>query len=157
MADVKAPRPSWDSYFIRLAHEVSTRGTCDRKKVGCVLVLDRRIISAGYNGSPPGMPHCDDTDVGHDMLNGNCVRTIHAEQNAITQAAKFGTPLQGASAYVNTFPCWNCMKVLVGAGIKEIYYDDEYRNDERVRECAEKLGIVLQGPTHWNVTSASPL
>lgn len=125
------PRESWDRYFMRIAHEVSSRATCDRKHVGCVLVRERRIVATGYNGSVPGAPHCD--DAGHDMdEGGHCVRTVHAETNAVAQAARFGTPLDGAIAYVNTFPCWPCFKVLVLAGIRVIVYDAEYRRDERV-------------------------
>lgn len=134
-------RQSWDSYFMKIAHEASTRGTCDRKKVGCVLVRDRRIIATGYNGSIPGALHCD--EVGHDMdEGGHCVRTVHAEANAIAQAARFGTPLLGAVAYVNTFPCWPCFKLLVTAGVRVIAYDAEYRRDARVEGASRPAATV---------------
>lgn len=149
-------RLDWPEYFIGLAHLVAKRSTCDRKHVGCVIVTEKRIVSSGYNGSVPGMPHCD--EVGHDLveamgsdgvLRPNCVRTIHAEANAITQAAYFGSSLKGASLYVNTFPCWPCFRLIVASGIEEVYYDDEYRNDERVQKCAEGKNIKLIGPKAW--------
>ena len=133
-----------------IAHAVATRSTCDRKHVGCVLVLDRRIISSGYNGSIPGAPHCD--GVGHDLVKveashgvvaHNCVRTMHAEANAIAQAARFGSPTHGAHAYVNTFPCWPCFRLLASSGIEHIIYDDDYREDARVRDGAAHAKIVI--------------
>lgn len=132
---------------MRIAHEVSSRATCDRKHVGCVIVIDKRIVATGYNGSVPGAPHCD--DVGHDMLNGHCVRTVHAEINAIAQAARAGIVTNRADVYVNTYPCWPCFKVLALAGVSRIFYDDEYRADERVRTAASSANIVLVGPREW--------
>jgi dCMP deaminase len=134
-------RKSWDQYFMDIAQQVSARSTCDRKHVGCVLVQDRRIISTGYNGSIPGQPHCD--DVGHDMDNGHCVRTVHSEINAITQAAKAGIPTQGAHAFVNTYPCWDCFKVMLTAGITKIIYDADYRPNPRVEAAAKLANIDL--------------
>ena len=148
-------RAGWPEYFMKIAHEVATRATCDRKHVGCVLVMHRHIVATGYNGSPPGMPHCD--DAGHDMVNGHCVRTIHAEVNAVAQAARYGVPLDGAQAFINTFPCWPCFKVLASVGIRSVFYDDEYRTDERVTACAEKLGITLIGPGLWRGLPGEPL
>src|SRR5512134_1119115 len=98
-----------------IAHQVATRATCDRKHVGAVLVKNRTILSTGYNGSIPDAPHCD--DVGHLMEDGHCVRTVHAEVNAVVQAAKNGTAIDGAILYCNTFPCWPCFKLLASAGI----------------------------------------
>lgn len=135
-------RKSWDEYFIGLAHAAATRATCDRKHVGCVLVVDKRMIASGYNGSVPGQEHCD--DVGHDMLNGHCVRTVHAEVNAVAQAARLGISTKGSSAFVNTYPCWPCFKVMLSAGIVEVVYDDEYRNDERVAASAQAAGVVVR-------------
>lgn len=140
-----APSPqrvSWDRYFMRIAHEASTRATCDRKHVGAVLVYDKRIIATGYNGSVPGADHCD--DAGHDMLNGHCVRTVHAEVNAIAQAARSGARTLGSAMYVNTFPCWPCMKVMLSAGVASVLYDAEYRNDERVMQAAMKAGVEVR-------------
>lgn len=138
-------RKDWNRYFMDIAAQVSTRSTCDRKHVGCILVIDRRIISTGYNGSIPGQPHCD--DVGHDMQDFHCVRTIHAECNAVTQAARVGTRTTGAIAYVNTYPCWDCFKVLLAAGIAWIYYDAEYRPNPRVEETAHRTGVPIERVT----------
>lgn len=137
----KSPRKSWHEYFMAIAHEVATRATCDRKHVGCVLVMDKRVVATGYNGSIPGQAHCD--DAGHDMEDGHCVRTVHAEANAIAQAARFGVKLEGATAYVNTFPCWQCYKLLALAGIAEIVFDDNYRNDDRVLDTSVSGGPSL--------------
>lgn len=138
-------RQSWDEYFMKIANEVSTRATCDRKHVGAVLVLDHRIISTGYNGSIPGAAHCD--DVGHDIYEGHCVRTVHAEANAIAQAARAGVRTIGAICYVNTYPCWQCYKLLALAGIRHIIYDKEYRPDPRVEE-ASCSALASQGYSH---------
>lgn len=120
-------RPDWDSYFIKIANAVSERSTCDRAQVGCVLVLDKRILTTGFNGSPSGQPHCD--EVGHLMVEGHCVRTIHAETNAIIQAALHGVSTKGATCYVTHFPCMNCAKALVNAGIVRLVYNNPYRID----------------------------
>ncbi len=133
-------RVPWDEYFMNIAREVATRSTCDRKHVGAVLVRDRTILSTGYNGSIRGMPHCD--EVGHQMEDGHCTRTIHAEVNAIVQAARHGIRLEGADIYVTASPCWNCFKLLANAGVRRIVYGEFYR-DERIFEVAEALGIVL--------------
>ncbi len=120
-------RPDWDSYFMKIANAVSERSTCDRAQVGCVLVLDKRILTTGFNGSPTGQPHCD--EVGHLMVEGHCVRTIHAENNAIIQAALHGVSTKGSTCYVTHFPCMNCAKVLVNAGITRLVYGVSYRID----------------------------
>lgn len=139
-------RPSWDEYFMDIARKAATRGTCDRKQVGCLLVHDRRIIATGYNGSISGTAHCDDID--HDMVESHCVRTIHAEANAVADAARRGVSLLGSTAYVTALPCWNCFKLLVQAGIKRVVYDEPYRaTDElakRVFEAAYRLAIPLE-------------
>ncbi len=130
-------RPPTDVYFMNIAQVVATRATCDRKHVGAVIVRDRRIIATGYNGSPPGLPHCD--DVGHDLVitNGkeNCVRTVHAEMNAVAQAALYGVSIKDADIYTNTYPCWNCAKALLSGGVKTVYVDKDYNNDARVEEA----------------------
>jgi len=133
-------RVDWDTYFMRIAAQVATRSTCDRKHVGAVIVKDKHILSTGYNGSISGMPHCD--EVGHMMENGHCVATIHAEANAILQAAKQGTAIDGADIYITASPCWNCFKLLANAGIKRIFYGEFYR-DERSIEVAKTIGIEL--------------
>jgi dCMP deaminase len=133
-------RASWEIYFMNIAKQVATRSTCDRKYVGAVIVRDKTILSTGYNGSIRGMPHCD--EVGHMMENNHCVATIHAEANAILQAAKNGVCIDGAEIYITASPCWNCFKMMANAGIKKIYYGEFYR-DERIFETAKKLGIEL--------------
>lgn len=120
-------RPNWDEYFLNIAKEVASRSTCPRASVGAVIVKDNRILSTGYNGAPPGEPHC--TDVGCDMVNGHCERTIHAETNAVVQAARFGTPVDGATLYIwsirhNTGKpvesCVKCEQVMKAAGISKV-------------------------------------
>ncbi len=112
---------------MKIAYAVSERSTCDRAFVGCVLVLEKRILTTGFNGSPKGQEHCD--DVGHLMVEGHCVRTIHAETNAIIQAALHGVSTRGASCYVTHFPCLNCTKALINAGITRLVYSVSYRLD----------------------------
>lgn len=133
-------RASWDEYFMRIARETASRATCDRKHVGAVVVRDRSILATGYNGSIRGLPHCDDD--GHMMEDGHCVRTIHAEANAILQAAKNGVRIDGATIYVTASPCWNCFKMIANAGITKIVYGEFYR-DDRIFGMAQKLGIEL--------------
>ena len=133
-------RVSWDEYFMNIARVVSSRATCHRKFVGAVIVRDKTILSTGYNGSIRGLPHC--SDVGHMMEEGHCVATIHAEMNAIIQAARNGARIEGASIYITASPCWNCFKALANAGVQRICYGEFYR-DERSFEVATKLGIDL--------------
>jgi dCMP deaminase len=133
-------RKSWDDYFMDIAKEVSTRATCDRKLVGCVLVKDKYIIATGYNGSVGGLQHCD--EAGHMMVNGHCERTSHAEANAIVQAAKHGVSTDGATAYITASPCWGCFKLLASSGIKRIVFGEFYR-DERIFDSAKILGVEL--------------
>lgn len=122
---------------------VATRSTCDRAFVGCVLVnSDNRIVSTGYNGSVSGNPHC--LDVGHTMRDGHCIATIHAEMNALLYCAKEGISVKGCKAYVTHFPCLNCTKALIQAGISAIYYKDAYRVDEYALSLIEKNDIALK-------------
>ncbi len=142
-----AARASWDEYFMRIAVDGGSRSTCDRKHVGAVIVRERNILSTGYNGSIAGMPHCDDE--GHMMEGGHCIATIHAEANAIIQAAKHGVIINGASIYTTASPCWNCFKQIANAGIRRICFGEFYR-DERIFDVAARLGIELhhhQKPT----------
>ncbi len=134
------PRASWDEYFMSIAQVVASRSTCQRKYVGAVIVRNRTILSTGYNGSIRGLPHC--TDVGHMMEGGHCVATIHAEVNAIIQAARNGVMIEGGSLYVTASPCWNCFKQAANAGIVRICYAEFYR-DERIFSVAETLRIEL--------------
>jgi dCMP deaminase len=133
-------RVDWHTYFMNIAKQAATRSTCDRKHVGCVIVRDKTILSTGYNGSIRGMPHCD--DVGHIIENGHCVATVHAEANAIIQAAKNGVRIEGAELYTTASPCWNCFKLIANAGIRVVYYGEFYR-DERSIEVARRAGIQL--------------
>jgi dCMP deaminase len=133
-------RTSWDEYFMEIARQVATRATCDRKHVGALLVRDRIILSTGYNGSIRGMPHCD--EVGHLMENGHCVATVHAEANAVLQAARTGVRIEGSSLYTTASPCWPCFKLTANAGIVRIVYGEFYR-DPRIFDVAARLGIEL--------------
>jgi dCMP deaminase len=138
--ETKRPRVDWHRYFMNIAQQVATRSTCDRKHVGAVIVRDRTILSTGYNGSIRGMPHCD--DVGHELENGHCVATVHAEANALIQAAKNGVQVDGAEMYTTASPCWSCFKLIANVGIRRIYYGEFYR-DERSLRVAAQIGIQL--------------
>jgi len=133
-------RVSWHRYFMNLALQVATRSTCPRKHVGAVIVRNKTILSTGYNGSLRGAAHC--TDVGCLMVDGHCIRTVHAEANALVQAACHGIRLEGAEIYVTASPCFNCFKLIVNAGIRTIHYGEFYR-DERVLSFAGELGIEM--------------
>lgn len=135
-------RSDWDTYFMDIARQVATRATCDRKHVGAVLVRNRTILSTGYNGSIRGLPHCD--EAGHMMENGHCVATIHAEANAILQAARNGVSIEGADIYTTASPCWPCFKLIANTGCKRIVFGEFYR-DARILEYATRLGIELVG------------
>lgn len=133
-------RVPWDEYFMKIAEVVASRSTCPRKFVGAVIVRDKTILSTGYNGSIRGMPHC--SDVGHMMESDHCVATIHAEANAIIQAAKNGVMIDGATVYVTASPCWSCFKQIANAGVRRICYGEFYR-DQRIFDVAGTLGIEL--------------
>ena len=133
-------RPTWDEYFMDVAFVVAQRSTCDRAHVGAVLVRERRILTTGYNGAPAGLPHCD--EVGHLMVAGHCVRTLHAEQNAVIQAALHGISTQGATAYVTHQPCLTCSKMLINAGVERVVYAGNYP-DENSRLFLAEAGVEL--------------
>jgi dCMP deaminase len=137
----KKRRAPWDEYFMKIAIQAGTRSTCDRKHVGAVIVRQKTILSTGYNGSVRGMPHCD--DVGHMMENDHCIATVHAEANAIIQAAKNGVSVNGADIYVTASPCWHCFKLIANSGIQRIFYGEFYR-DQHVIDIAKKTGIELK-------------
>jgi dCMP deaminase len=143
-------RPSWDEYFMNLAKEVAKRATCDRGRAGCVIVKDNRILSTGYVGSPSGLPHCD--DVGHLMkkviddegkITQHCMRTLHAEQNAIVQAAKFGVPIDGSTLYVKMTPCSTCAKMIIAVGIKRVVCEKHYHAEMESIDLFNKAGVEL--------------
>ncbi|MDO4814347.1 MAG: ComE operon protein 2 [Gemella sp.] len=135
-------RISWDEYFMAQSHLLSLRSTCARLSVGATIVRDKRIIAGGYNGSIQGDEHCIDT--GCKVVDGHCIRTIHAEVNALLQCAKFGATTSGATIYVTHFPCLNCTKSIIQAGIKEICYAEDYRNNEYAEELLKKSGVVAR-------------
>lgn len=136
-------RKSWKEYFMEIADLVASRSTCDRAFVGCLIVNDNnRIVSTGYNGSVAGNPHCD--DIGHTMRDGHCIATIHAEMNALLYCAKEGISVKDCIAYVTHFPCLNCTKALIQAGIKQIYYKNDYRLDEYAIELLENNKVGYQ-------------
>ena len=133
-------RVSWDRYFMNLAVQAATRSTCPRKAVGAVVVRDKAVLATGYNGSIRGLEHC--FEVGCLMDNDHCVRTVHAEANAILQAARHGMRIEGADIYVTASPCWDCFKLIANAGIGRVLYGEFYR-DERIQTFAQQAGIEL--------------
>ncbi len=133
-------RDDWDVYFMKIAHQVATRSTCDRKHVGAVIVRERTILSTGYNGSIRKMPHCD--EAGHDIENDHCVATVHAEANAIIHAARNGVRIEDADIYCTASPCWECFKLIANSGIRRVFYDEFYRCD-RILDVAGRVGIDL--------------
>ena len=134
-------RIDWDQYFMMQAALLASRSTCNRLSVGAVLVRDKRVIAGGYNGSVSGDTHCIDERCY--LRDGHCVRTIHAEMNAILQCAKFGVSADGASLYVTDFPCLQCTKSLLQAGIKEINYLRNYHNDEYAKRLIKLKNVQL--------------
>lgn len=137
-------RPSWDEYFMRIAQEVATRSTCPRLAVGAVIVRDRRILTTGYNGSPSGLPHCEDVGCLIRIVDGreSCQRTLHAEQNAIIQAAVHGVSVRGATLYCTHQPCLLCTKMIINAGIEAVYYGQGYP-DPLAIELASEAGLEV--------------
>ena len=149
--DIKHIRPSWDEYFLELIESISKRATCNRGRSGCVIVKDRQILATGYVGSAKGLPHCD--DVGHLMkkvlnedgsVSEHCVRTIHAEQNAICQAAKFGISLNGATIYVNMTPCRVCTMLIINCGIKRVVCARKYKLSKESEELFKQAGVEIE-------------
>ena len=143
-------RPAWDEYFIEIAKVVGTRSTCDRGRNGAVLVKNKRILATGYAGAPARLPHCD--EVGHMMAetidtNGNkskhCIRTTHAEQNAVTQAALHGVSTEGATLYAKFVPCFSCCKLIINAGIKRVVCERDYHDSALTKEFFRQAGVEL--------------
>ncbi len=143
-------RISWDEYFMELMDTIAKRATCNRGRSGCLIVRDRRIVSTGYVGSPPGLPHCD--DVGHLMkevidedgtVRNHCVRTIHAEQNAICQAARYGISLEGTTLYCKMEPCRVCAMLIISSGIKKVVAKKKYHAAQETREMFNAAGVEL--------------
>jgi dCMP deaminase len=136
-------RPSWDEYFMQIAELAASRSTCDRLHVGAALVRDHRVLAVGYNGSPRGTKHCD--EVGHRMINGHCARTVHAEVNAVLSAALHGIKTDGSTLYTRYFPCENCVKELINAGIDKIIFREHYRNIDQpfVKEILKQAQVKI--------------
>jgi dCMP deaminase len=141
-------RPSWETYFMDITALVAKRTTCIRRAVGAVIVKDKRILSTGYNGAPSGVPHCTEVGCLREKLNvesgmrHELCRGIHAEQNAIIQAAYHGVSVKGASLYCTTQPCSICAKMIINAGITTIYYRASY-SDELARDMLAEAGIAM--------------
>lgn len=132
-------RISWDQYFMAQSHLLALRSTCERLTVGATIVRDKRIIAGGYNGSVSGDSHC--IDEGCYLVDGHCVRTVHAESNALLQCAKFGVPTEGGEMYVTHFPCLHCCKTIIQSGIRTVYYARDYKNDPYAVELFKKSGV----------------
>lgn len=144
-------RSSWDEYFLKLVQEVGKRATCDRGRSGAIIVKDKRILCTGYVGSPPGMPHCD--EAGHLMkkvidedgtVHQHCVRTLHAEQNVILQAAKYGIPIGGSTLYCNMEPCRVCAMMIATVGIKRVVCQKKYHAARETREIFKQSEVKLE-------------
>ena len=143
-------RPPWDEYFLNVCDVVGKRTTCDRGEVGSVIVKDKRILTTGYAGAPSGLPHC--SEVGHQMKklthedgseSNHCMRTTHAEQNAIVQAARTGTALKGATLYCKMTPCYTCAKMIINAGIERVVCKKDYHASDDTKKIFEEAGIEL--------------
>ncbi len=150
MANKRYQRPSWDEYFMEIAHTVSKRATCDRGRSGCVIASDRQILVTGYVGSPIGLPHCD--DAGHQMkkvlhedgsTTMHCVRTVHAEQNAICQAARLGISIAGATLYCRMTPCRVCAMLIINCGIKRVVCEKKYHAGAESEKLFADAGVML--------------
>jgi dCMP deaminase len=138
----KVERISWDQYFMAQSHLLALRSTCTRLTVGATVVRDKRIIAGGYNGSIAGGDHC--IDKGCYVIDNHCVRTIHAEMNALLQCAKFGVPTAEAEIYVTHFPCLQCCKAIIQAGIKTVYYAEDYKNHPHAVELFQKANVKTE-------------
>jgi dCMP deaminase len=149
--DEKRPtRPSWDEYFLEVMHAISKRATCDRGKSGCVIARDRQLLVSGYVGSPSRFPHCD--EVGHQMkrvthgdgsVTEHCTRTVHAEQNAICQAAKLGIPIAGSTIYARMTPCRTCAMLIINCGIQRVVCERRYHAGAESEEMFRQAGIEV--------------
>lgn len=132
-------RISWNQYFMAQSHLLALRSTCTRLMVGATIVRDKRIIAGGYNGSVSGSMHC--IDDGCYVIDGHCVRTVHAEANALLQCAKFGVPTEGADVYVTHFPCLQCCKQLIQSGIQTVFYAEDYHNHAYAIQLFKEAGV----------------
>jgi dCMP deaminase len=151
MNEAKKTRPTWDEYFMEVANTVAKRATCDRGKSGCVIARDKQILVTGYVGSPRGLPHCD--DVGHlmkkvlhedDRITQHCMRTVHAEQNAICQAARLGISLEGSTLYCRMTPCRTCAMLIINCGIVRVVAERKYHDGRESEEMFRLAGVALE-------------
>jgi dCMP deaminase len=151
MSEEKYIRPSWDEYFMEIANTVAKRATCDRGRSGCVIARDRQLLVSGYVGSPKGLPHCD--EVGHqfkkmihedESVTQHCVRTVHAEQNAICQAAKLGISLQGATLYCRMTPCRTCAMLIINCGIVRVVCEKKYHAGTESEEMFKVAKVNIE-------------
>ena len=151
MSEENYIRPTWDEYFIEVANTIAKRATCDRGRSGCVIARDKQILVTGYVGSPTGLPHCD--EVGHlfkkvihedGKITNHCVRTVHAEQNAICQAAKMGISLNGATLYCRMTPCRTCAMLIINCGIKRVICERKYHAGIESEEMFKQAGILIE-------------
>ena len=147
----KYKRPTWDEYFLQMSDLVGSRGTCDRGRAGSVIARDKRILATGYAGSPIGLPHCD--EVGHEMhtvthedgtISRHCTRTAHAELNAITNAARVGVAVEGATLYCKFLPCYTCAKAIINAGIRRVVSLRDYHATKETKNVFKQAGIKLE-------------
>jgi len=151
MENNKYVRPSWDEYFIKLTEVIGARGTCDRGRVGSIIVKDKRILSTGYVGAPVGLPSCD--EVGHEMhtvtqedgtVSKHCIRTSHAEQNAINNAARIGVATEGGTLYCKMTPCYKCAQSIINAGIVRVVSFMDYHGGARSKEIFDQAGVKFE-------------
>jgi dCMP deaminase len=150
MSEEKYIRPTWDEYFMEVMNAVSKRATCDRGRSGCVIARNGQILTTGYVGSPKGLPHCD--EAGHQFkkmlhedgsISEHCVRTVHAEQNAICQAAKLGIAIEGATLYCRMTPCRTCAMIIINSGIKRVVVEKKYQRGEESEDMFLQAGVEL--------------
>ena len=146
-------RPTWDEYFIEITLDVAKRSTCNRAQVGAIIVKDKRILTTGYNGAPRGLPHC--LDAGCEIVDGHCVRTLHAEQNAIIQAALHGISVEGGTIYSTHQPCHTCAKMIINAGLTRIVYVGAY-HDEIAMQYLKLAGVTIDHFDWGERAPASP-
>lgn len=151
MSDKTYRRPTWDEYFMEVCRAIAKRATCDRGRSGCVIARDNQLLVTGYVGAPRGLPHCD--DAGHQFkkiqhedgsVSQHCVRTVHAEQNAICQAAKRGISIDGATLYCKMTPCRTCTMLIINCGIKRVIAEKRYHDSADSIELFKQAGVILE-------------
>ena len=151
MSEERYVRPTWDEYFMEVCRAIAKRATCDRGRSGCVIARDNQLLVTGYVGAPRGLPHCD--DVGHQFkkvqhedgsVSQHCVRTVHAEQNAICQAAKRGISIDGATLYCKMTPCRTCAMLIINCGIKRVIAEKRYHDSADSIEMFKQAGVILE-------------